>query len=67
MFNIFFNRRRSQKFESKIVMRSNVIQFDEMGYPLRLVMIDQEDGTVDHVWRDSIERENDVVLKWEKV
>ena len=49
MFNNFFNRRRSQKFVSKIVMRSNVIQFDEMGYPLRLVMIDQEDGTVDHV------------------
>lgn len=53
---------------SKIIMSSNVIQYDEMGYPLRLVMFDQEDGTVKHVWRDIDEaevRENDVVLKWE--
>lgn len=68
MFNNFFNKRRSRKFVSKIIMSSNVIQYDEMGYPLRLVMFDQEDGTVNHVWIDIDEaevRESDVVLKWE--
>lgn len=68
MFNNFFNKRRSRKFVSKIIMSSNVIQYDEMGYPLRLVMFDQEDGIVNHVWIDIDEaevRENDVVLKWE--
>lgn len=55
----------SEQFE--IIERSNVIQFDEMGYPLRLVMINLGNGTVDHVWRDTTEREDDVVLEWTKI
>lgn len=53
------------KFKVKEI--SNVIQFDEMGYPLRLVMIDLDNGTVDHVWQDTTEREGDVVLEWTKI
>lgn len=45
-----------------IKIRSNVIQFDEMGYPLRLI-INRDD---DQVWIDTNEREGDIVLNWEK-
>lgn len=41
---------------------SNVIQYDEMGYPLRLII----DKNGKQVWIDTIERENDVVLIWSK-
>lgn len=46
-----------------IKRRSNVIQFDEMGYPLRLI-INRYD---DQVWIDTDEREGDIVLEWEKI
>lgn len=55
-----FSRSKSQT--RTIVERSNVIQFDEMGYPLRLVIM--SDG--DQVWLDTTEQDGDVVLKWAK-
>lgn len=61
---------KANKEHFRVIERSNVIQYDEMGYPLRLVMIDLGNGTVDHVWRDIKEnelKENDVELKWTKV
>ena len=50
-----------------IISRSNVIQFDEMGYPLRLciVRINKEPYTK-QMWIDTTQRPNDVVLEWEK-
>ncbi len=55
---------------NKIVERSNVIQFDEMGYPLRLCILKCECGMTDQAWIDTGERykmeENDVECKWEK-
>lgn len=42
--------------------RSNVIQYDQMGYPLRLI-INQDN---EQVWIDTYEQEDDVVLKWEE-
>lgn len=45
-----------------IIKYSNVIQFDEMGYPLRLVI--DNDGK--QIWIDTTERKNDVVLTWTK-
>lgn len=67
MFGKLLKKPKQKKRLSKIIMRSNVIQYDEMGYPLRLVMIEQEDGTIDHVWRDTYyEGESDVVLRWEE-
>lgn len=50
------------KAEHRIVEYSNVIQFDEMGYPLRLVM----DNKGKQLWLDTTKREDDVVLKWTK-
>lgn len=52
----------SKNHSRTIVERSNVIQFDEMGYPLRLVIM--SDG--DQVWLDTTEQDGDVVLKWAK-
>ena len=48
--------------EPYIKIRSNVIQFDEMGYPLRLVITRDSD----QVWIDTNEREGDIVLEWEE-
>ena len=62
-------RKRKNKFYP-VIMESNIIQYDEMGYPLRLVMIDLDNGTVDHVWRDiPIEeiKDTDLELKWTKI
>ena len=53
---------KKQHDEPYIKRRSNVIQFDEMGYPLRLVITRDND----QVWIDTNEREGDIVLEWEK-
>lgn len=50
------------KSKFKIVEYSNVIQFDEMGYPLRLVI----DNYGEQLWIDTTEKEDDVVLVWTK-
>lgn len=44
----------------EITNRSNVIQYDDMGYPLRLVIIDDKE----QIWIDSYEGDGDVVLEW---
>lgn len=49
-----------QKKKYKIVEYSNVIQFDGMGYPLRLVI----DSKGKQLWIDTTERDGDVVLEW---
>ena len=53
-----------------VIYYSNAIQYDEMGYPLRLVIVDNGDGTTNHLWIDIDVREirlQDFVLKWERV
>lgn len=50
------------KDQQKIVKYSNVIQYDEMGYPLRLVI----DNNGEQLWIDTTERKNDVILVWTK-
>ena len=59
--NIFKNKIKKDTMEPYIKMRSNVIQYDSMGYPLRLV-INRDD---EQVWIDTTEFDGDVVLKWE--
>jgi len=46
----------------KIEERSNIIQYDDMGYPLRLCIM--SDNT--QAWIDTHEREGDIVLRWEE-
>ena len=50
-----------------VIYYSNAIQYDEMGYPLRLVIVDNGDGTTRQLWIDIDAREirlNDFVLRW---
>ena len=52
-----------------VIYYSNAIQYDEMGYPLRLVIVDNGDGTTNNLWIDIDVREirsQDFVLKWKK-
>jgi len=51
-----------RKIKRKITERSNVIQFDSMGYPLRLCI----DDRCEQIWLDTLEENDDVVLKWKK-
>jgi hypothetical protein len=55
---------------NKIVRRSNAIQFDEMGYPLRLCIVKCECGVTTQLWVDTGKRyemkENDVEVLWDK-
>ena len=55
---------------NKIARRSNAIQFDEMGYLLRLCILKCECGATTQRWVDTGERyemkENDVEVIWEK-
>ncbi len=44
----------------KIVARSNMVQYDDMGYPLRLCIMD--DG--EQIWLDSYDEETDLVCEW---
>ena len=50
-----------------VIYYSNAIQYDEMGYPLRLVIVDNGDGTTKQVWVDIAVSEihsQDFVLRW---
>ena len=47
----------------KIVARSNIVQYDDMGYPLRLCIMD--DG--EQIWLDSYNEETDLVCEWKLV
>lgn len=52
-------KKKKQKMPH-VAERSNVIQFDEMGYPLRYCIMSNKK----HVWIDSVERTGDVILRW---
>ena len=50
-----------------VIYYSNAIQYDEMGYPLRLVIVDNGDGTSRQLWIDidvSEIHSQDFLLKW---
>ena len=49
--------------QRKIKERSNIVQYDDMGYPLRLCIMD--DG--EQIWLDSYNEETDLVCKWKLV
>ncbi len=53
---------KKKEERTKIVERSNIIQYDDMGYPLRLCIM--SDGK--QAWIDTNERDGDFVLRWEE-
>lgn len=61
-------REEEKKEPFKIIYRSNTIQFDEMGYPLRLCIV-TGNGRInaEQVWLDTLEEEGDVVLEFKKM
>ena len=66
---MIFNKNHICEF-NKILRRSNAIQFDEMGYPLRLCIFKCECGAITQRWVDTGKRyemkENDVEVIWDK-
>ena len=51
----------------QIKERSNVIQYDDMGYTLRLFLIEcTKCHKTQHAWIDSHNSDTDVVCKWYK-
>ena len=62
----FFKKRNKDPF--RIIYRSNTIQFDEMGYPLRLCIVTGNGrDKQERVWLDTLEEEGDVVLEFKMV
>lgn len=55
-------RKKNTKTDNSIALRSNIIQFDEMGYPLRLVLL--KNG--EQVWLDTYEQKEDLILEWSR-
>lgn len=51
----------------KISECSNVIQFDDMGYPLRLCILKCYCGATKQTWIDTKRKDDDVILKWSTV
>lgn len=50
-----------------IVERSNVVQLDDMGYPLRLCISKCDKcGQTKQEWIDSTLRDDDAILKWNR-
>ena len=54
------------KHDYNISERSNVIQLDDMGYPLRLCILKCRCGLTQQAWIDTKRLPDDVVLKWDK-
>lgn len=73
LFNIF--KKKMCNHDWKVTERSNVLQQDDMGYPLRLCIWKcTKCGMSDQVWLDTseealkeLETSESVLLKWQKV
>lgn len=57
-----FKKISDKKKEPYIKERSNIIQYDTMGYPLRLCITKDHDQQ----WIDTYEEDGDLVLKWKE-
>lgn len=49
-----------KRYDKTIQEVSNIIQYDSMGYPLRLVI----NNKGKQEWIDTVEKEDDKVLNW---
>ena len=75
IFNFNFLKKRTCKHEWKLTEYSNVLQCDDMGYPLRLCIFEcRKCGVSEHRWIDvplpalnELDTGESVLLKWTKV
>lgn len=58
-----FKRWRKKSSSRRITHVSNIVQYDSMGYPLRLVIMSDNE----QIWLDSYHKDTDVELRWEEV
>jgi hypothetical protein len=73
-FNFFNNSCRRKGHDWEVTERSNTIQQDDMGYPLRLCIVTcKRCGETDQKWLDTdisalkeIENGKSVLLEWQK-
>ena len=52
------------KHNWKVKERSNIIQYDDMGYVLRLFLCKCSCGKTKQIWIDSVKCESDCICKW---
>ena len=64
LFCLWLITKRKYTDKLEIIERSNIIQYDEMGYPLRLVIVKNYKNEIEQMWLDTSEQEGDVELKW---
>ena len=61
------NRRKAKKQKTAILHRSNIVQYDYMGCPLRLCVVQnsaEEHAGLQLDWLDSDDEEGDVEIRW---
>ena len=56
---------RANRGECKIIDRSNVIGYDDTGYPLRLCIVKYDNGDYEQMWLDTNAETSDVEIRWE--
>ena len=54
------------KHQFIIAEKSNAIQYDNMGYPLRLCLVKCKCGMSKQLWIDTSKEFNDVVVNWQR-
>lgn len=62
----FFNKKKEKKTKRRIVLMSNIIQRDSMGYPLRLCITSDNK----QIWIDTYDKyvnDYDKELRWQSV
>ena len=64
LFCIWLITKSKHTNKLEIIERSNIIQYDEMGYPLRLVIVKNYKNETEQMWLDTNEQEGDIELKW---
>ena len=54
-----------KKNKFKVLYRSNIIQYDEMGYPLRLCIVKESNkDRSEQLWLDTSVEAGDVEIRW---
>lgn len=64
LFCLWLITRSEHTDKLEVIERSNIIQYDEMGSPLRLVIVRNYKNEIEQMWLDTSEQEGDIELEW---